>query len=32
MSAQLARLARGHDLFKAINYILKRGAAFTLFL
>jgi transposase len=32
MSAQLARLARGHDLVKAINYILKRWAAFTLFL
>src|SRR5450432_3530794 len=32
MRAQLARLARGHDLAKAINYILKRWAAFTLFL
>ena len=32
MSAQLARLARGHDLVKAINYILKRWPAFTLFL
>jgi transposase len=32
MSAQLARLARGHDLVKAINYVLKRWAAFTLFL
>jgi transposase len=32
MRAQLARLARGHDLVKAINYILKRWAAFTLFL
>jgi transposase len=32
MSEQLARLARGHDLVKAINYILKRWAAFTLFL
>ncbi len=32
MSAQLARLARGHDLVKAINYILKRWSAFTLFL
>jgi transposase len=32
MSAQLARLARGHDLVKAINYILKRWTAFTLFL
>lgn len=29
---QLARLARGHDLAKAINYVLKRWAAFTLFL
>jgi len=32
MCAQLARLARGHDLVKAINYMLKRWAAFTLFL
>ncbi|MGH6878631.1 MAG: IS66 family transposase, partial [Rhizomicrobium sp.] len=32
MRAQLERLARGHDLAKAINYILKRWAAFTLFL
>jgi transposase len=32
MSAQLAGLSRGHDLVKAINYILKRWAAFTLFL
>ena len=32
MSTQLARLARGHDLVKAINYILKRWPAFTLFL
>ena len=32
MRAQLARLARGHDLAKAINYLLKRWAAFTLFL
>ena len=32
MRAQLARLARGHDLAKAINYMLKRWAAFTLFL
>jgi transposase len=32
MSAQLARLARGHDLVKAINYVLKRWPAFTLFL
>jgi transposase len=32
MSAQLAKLSRGHDLAKAINYILKRWGAFTLFL
>jgi transposase len=32
ISAQLPRLARGHDLAKAINYILKRWPAFTLFL
>jgi hypothetical protein len=32
LSAQLARLAPRHDLVKAINYILKRWAAFTLFL
>jgi transposase len=32
MRAQLARLARGHDLVKAINYMLKRWAAFTLVL
>jgi transposase len=32
MSAKLARLARGHDLVKAINYMLKRWPAFTLFL
>jgi transposase len=32
MRAQLDRLARGHDLAKAINYILKRWTAFTLFL
>ena len=32
MSAQLARLARAHDLAKAINYMLKRWGAFTLFL
>ena len=31
MRAQLDRLSRGHDLAKAINYILKRRAAFTLF-
>ena len=29
---QLTRLSRGHDLAKAINYILKRWPAFTLFL
>jgi transposase len=29
---QLDRLARGHDLAKAINYMLRRWAAFTLFL
>jgi transposase len=32
MREQLARLSRGHDLAKAINYMLKRWAAFTLFL
>ena len=32
MRAQLDRLSRGHDLAKAINYILKRRAAFSLFL
>jgi transposase len=32
MRAQVVRLARGHDLAKAINYILKRWASFTLFL
>jgi transposase len=32
MRAQLDRLPRGHDLVKAINYILKRPAAFNLFL
>jgi transposase len=32
MRAQVARLARGHDLAKAIKYILKRWAGFTLFL
>jgi transposase len=32
MRAQLPKLARGHDLAKAINYMLKRWAAFTLFL
>src|SRR6202167_705268 len=32
MREQAARLSRGHDLVKAFNYILKRWAAFTLFL
>jgi transposase len=32
LRTQLDRLARGHDLAKAINYMLKRWAAFTLFL
>jgi transposase len=32
MRAQLDRLARAQDLAKAINYMLKRWAAFTLFL
>jgi transposase len=32
ISAQRARLSRGHDLAKAIDYILKPWAAFTLFL
>ncbi|WP_413989783.1 IS66 family transposase [Labrys okinawensis] len=32
MREQAARLARGHDLAKAFNYILKRWASFTLFL
>jgi transposase len=32
MREQMARLSRGHDLVKAINYILKRWPAFTLFL
>jgi transposase len=32
LRAQLDRLSRGHDLAKAINYILKRREAFTLFL
>jgi transposase len=32
VSAQAAKLSRGHDLAKAINYILKRWPAFTLFL
>jgi transposase len=32
MREQVGRLARGHDLAKAFNYILKRWASFTLFL
>lgn len=32
MREQAARLSRGHDLVKAINYLLKRWPAFTLFL
>ncbi len=32
MREQLAKLSRGHDLAKAINYMLKRWPAFTLFL
>jgi transposase len=32
MREQAARLSRGHDLVKAIQYILKRWPAFTLFL
>jgi transposase len=32
LRTQLDRLSRGHDLAKAINYILKRPAAFRLFL
>ena len=32
LSAQLPKLARAHDLAKAINYMLKRWVAFTLFL
>jgi transposase len=32
LRAQLDRLSRGHDLAKAINYILKRPSAFKLFL
>ncbi len=32
MREQLAKLARGHDLAKAFNYVLKRWASFTLFL
>ena len=32
MREQRAKLSRGHDLAKAIDYILKRQDAFTLFL
>ena len=32
MREQAAKLSRGHDLAKAIQYMLKRWAAFTLFL
>ena len=32
MREQVARLSRGHDLVKAVNYMLKRWPAFTLFL
>ena len=32
MREQAAKLSRGHDLAKAINYMLKRWAAFTRFL
>ena len=32
LRAQLTKLSRGHDLAKAINYMLKRWPAFTLFL
>ncbi len=32
MRAQCAKLSRGHDLAKAINYMLKRWASFTRFL
>lgn len=32
MREQVAKLARGRDLAKAFNYILKRWASFTLFL
>jgi hypothetical protein len=32
MREQRTKLSRGHDLAKAIDYILKRWAAFTLFL
>jgi transposase len=32
LTAQLAKLSRNHDLAKAINYMLRRWAAFTRFL
>src|SRR5271156_6261143 len=32
MREQAAKLSRGHDLVKAIQYMLKRWPAFTLFL
>jgi transposase len=32
LSAEVVKLARGHDLAKAIQYMLKRWPAFTLFL
>ena len=32
LRAQFVKLSRGHDLAKAINYMLKRWTAFTLFL
>ena len=32
MRQQAAKLSRGHDLVKAVNYMLKRWPAFTLFL
>lgn len=32
MQEQVGKLARGHDLAKAFNYVLKRWASFTLFL
>ncbi len=32
LQAQLAKLSRNHDLAKAINYMLRRWPAFTLFL
>jgi hypothetical protein len=32
LSAEVVKLARGHDLAKAIQYMLRRWPAFTLFL